>query len=812
MTRPSLFRPLFSGLAAFLLLGFVGSAQAAEPESSEEEPVAEGEAPGAQATAGVSHRGRAALTRRPATRKDLLERIRREGEDPATAFLPVEADQPETLVLSPEEQREIDLLIASILTGLEIQDTERVLAALSEAEVLDPESSRSNFGAVDELSHPSTDIYSDPVRAMAKRPNLHLELVDARDFDYPVILNTQVQAWMVYLLTRGRKYFVRWLARAERYEPLIVPKLEAAGLPKDLLYQAMIESGFNPYATSRAAAVGVWQFIASTGEAYGLERNWWIDERRDPVMATESAIAFMTDLYKRFENWELASAAYNAGGGKISKGLRTYQIDDYWEMATSDRDFLANETKNYVPKMVAAAVLGKYPERYGLDAEIREQDLLTPWDFDVAVVPEATDLRLVARLVGVEFEELESMNPALRRGFTPAGVENYRLNLPKGSSRKFKREFAKVPRSERTTFVRHPIAKGQTLGSIAELYSVPSATLAELNEVDDPRSLKVGRRLLIPVRPDELGSRTLTHVVDRGETLTTLALRYKTTVDELKKRNKLKGDLLKVGQQLKIEVKGSGKIAATSGSRSSSKSSRKSRKDRRSSSKARGKKVTWHTVKSGDTLYRIADLHSLAIDELLELNKLKKNSVIHPGQRLRVQAEPKGPRLVTYTVQSGDTVWAIARKHEMSVDDFRKANGMKDNNIHPGQKLKVKAGASTSSSSSTTKKVAKTHVVVAGDTLSEIAEHYSVKMADLRLWNSLKDDKIKLGQTLSLRAPKSSKASTSKKRTVSYKVKSGDTLGEISEKYGVTVRQLMSWNDLKNHVITPGQVLRIGTR
>ena len=254
------------------------------------------------------------LSTRASTRATLLERIRRQGDDPAKAFLPEDPASPTELLVPELDPRDVDSILASILLGMERDDTDRILAVLNEIQPLNTESVSSNFGAVDELFHASTDLYSDPVKALAKRPNLRLDRVEAADFDYPIVINRKVKNWMVYLLTRGRKYFVKWLARAERYEPLIVPRLEAAGLPRDLLYQAMIESGFNPYATSHASAVGVWQFIASTGRAYGLDRDWWIDERRDPVQATDSAIQFMSELYARFGTWEVASAAYNAGG------------------------------------------------------------------------------------------------------------------------------------------------------------------------------------------------------------------------------------------------------------------------------------------------------------------------------------------------------------------------------------------------------------------------------------------------------------------------------------------------------------------
>lgn len=696
-------------------------------------------------TGRLAQAGGASLSRPATTKKELLERIRREGHDPARAFYPDTPSSPPALLLSAVDQRDIDVLLTSILVGFEPEDADRILAAFKRIEPkAEPASHAVHFGAVDELFHASTDLYHDPVKALASRPNLHLESVDPADFDYPVVINTRVQNWMVYLLTRGRRHFVKWLARAERYAPLILPRLEEAGLPKDLLYQAMIESGFNPYATSRASAVGVWQFIASTGKAYGLDRDWWIDERRDPVLATDSAIAFMSHLYKRFGHWEIASAAYNAGGGKLSKAIRTYETDNYWELAGSDRPYLAAETKNYVPKLIAAAILGRYSERYGLRAEIKQEHLLTPWDFDEVAVPEATDLRVVAKLIGVEASEIEAINPALRRGFTPPGTANYRLNLPKGTGKKFQRDFARLPASERTTFVRHKIRRGETLGAIAELYGVPLGTIQEVNKIRNPRTLKVGHRIIVPVRPDEIAERTITHLVDKGDSLSTIALRYKVSVGQLKERNGLKGDTIQLGQKLRVDVRGRG------GQRGSESAARApARSPAKGSSKKQEKVTTWHRVKAGDSLSKIAEVYKLGVDKLRKLNKLTAKSVIHPGDRLRVRSAPKGPRRVTYTVQSGDTVWGISSRHDMSAEEFRGLNGLKDDSIHPGQKLKVnETPGSKKSRKSKKTKAGSSHTVVAGDTLSQIAEKHGVRTADLKRWNGIRSDTIRLGQVL----------------------------------------------------------------
>jgi LysM repeat protein len=224
--------------------------------------------------------------------------------------------------------------------------------------------------------------------------------------------------------------------------------------------------------------------------------------------------------------------------------------------------------------------------------------------------------------------------------------------------------------------------------------------------------------------------------VARGDSLSSIALRYKVPVTDLKERNRLAGDTIQLGQELRVDVQGSGV-------------QRRSRSAAKASSKKGAKVITWHKVRPGDSLSVIAQTHGLSVEGLRKLNKLTKKSVIHPGERLRVRRAAEGPRRVTYTVQSGDTVWGIASRHSMSVEEFRRLNGLKGNSIHPGQKLKVTEGPVTQKSKQARKsKKDSSHTVVAGDTLSQIAEKHGVKTADLKRWNGIKSDKIRLGQVL----------------------------------------------------------------
>ena len=213
----------------------------------------------------------------------------------------------------------------------------------------------------------------------------------AQEFDIPIVINAKVEQFIQYFQTTARKAFSNWLARSEKYIPFMRNHLKENGLPEDLVYMALIESGFNPYAYSRSKASGPWQFIYLTGKRYGLRSNWWIDERRDPEKSTIAAAKYLKDLYDMFECWYLAAAGYNAGEGKIATAMKRYRTEDFWEL-TKYR-YLKQETKNYVPQMIAAALIAKDPERYGF-VGIEYQE---PLRYDKVRVPEVTDLRLIAR-------------------------------------------------------------------------------------------------------------------------------------------------------------------------------------------------------------------------------------------------------------------------------------------------------------------------------------------------------------------------------------------------------------------------------
>jgi membrane-bound lytic murein transglycosylase D len=396
-------------------------------------------------------------------------------------------------------------------------------------------------------------------------------------FDIPIIINGKVEQFVKYYQTRGRKVFNRWLARSKRYIPLMKELLREKGLPEDLVYLALIESGYNPRAYSRRQAMGLWQFRYHTGKRYGLKVDWWIDERRDPVKSTIAAARYLKDLYDRFECWYLAAAGYNAGEGKIQRAIKRYKTEDFWEL--TKYPYLKRETKNFIPKIIAAALIAKNPEEYGFSNISYEE----PIRFETVKVPDATDLRVIARASESTYEELKRLNPELRRWCTPPNYPDYELKLPYGKKEIFLRNFSKIPPSKRVTFRRHVVRSGETLSHIALRYRTDIRAIMRMNRIRNLHSIRAGRSLIIPVR----GS-------DKFE------------------RGKM-AERLHQGRDL-FDYKGRAFI---------------------------------YTVREGDTLWDISRSAGIDVESLCRWNGIQNASRIYPGDRLKIPSDDTSTPLGT---------------------------------------------------------------------------------------------------------------------------------------------------------------------
>ncbi len=473
---------------------------------------------------------------------------------------------------------------------------------------------------------------------------------------------------------RMKDRFKMWLSRSGRYIDMMREVFRQENLPEDLVYLALIESGFNPKAYSWARAAGPWQFITGTGKKYGLKINWWVDERRDPVKSTKAAAEYLKDLYEMFGTWSLAMAAYNAGEGKVSRAVQRTGTLDYWELRKTRN--LARETKEYIPRYLAAKAIAKNPESYGFD-EIEYEE---PFSYDVVEVDVPVGLDVAAKCCGTDTGTIKDLNPELRRWCTPPNTPGYKLRVPKGTSELFAANFEKLPKSERSGWSEYVVRRGDTLGLIAGKYNVPISEIARMNNIRRVSMLSIGQRLVIPTPGAspavyrtssyddyaEAGSYSGTYRVRRGDTLSRIARRHRMSLTKLAAINGLNvRSTIYPGQRLKL-----------SGTARASRSS------------ATGT----YRVRRGDTLSAIAGRHGMSVDELAAINGISKHSVLRPGQRLKVTGEERAGNTGTYHVRQGDTLWDISIRLGVSVNSLMRANSLGRRSIlKPGQELTIPA-------------------------------------------------------------------------------------------------------------------------
>ena len=311
------------------------------------------------------------------------------------------------------------------------------------------------------------------------------------EFSMPVVENDRVRYFVDFFCTKKKDFFERALSRSGRYIPMMATILREEGLPEDLVYLSLIESGFSPRAYSRAKAVGPWQFIRGTGLRYGLKINWWIDERRDPVKSTRAAVAYLKDLHLQFGEWFLAAAAYNAGERKVEKAVNRSKTNDFWRL--SQKSYLKRETRNYVPKFIAAAVIARTPEKYGFGDVLYEPQM----EYDEVTVKEPLKLDIVANLADTTVDAIKQLNPALLRNYTPPHGDGFVLRLRAGSGETFARAYELLPPdSAKAKIVTHTVTKGQTLQAIAKRYGQRVSQLMEINSLKTQR-VREGQELVV---------------------------------------------------------------------------------------------------------------------------------------------------------------------------------------------------------------------------------------------------------------------------------------------------------------------------
>jgi membrane-bound lytic murein transglycosylase D len=452
------------------------------------------------------------------------------------------------------------------------------------------------------------------------------------EYVIPLTMNKKVKRHLNYFLKnkRGRKTMQIWLKRGSKYKDIIQNILKEEGLPQELYYLAMIESGFNLRARSWAKAVGPWQFMKATGKAYGLKATYWADDRKDIEKSTRAAARHLRDLNNRFGDWYLALAGYNCNPAKIARQVRRQKTKDYFKLERIPR-----ETKGYVPQFIAAMMIGENPEKYGFNPEISN-----PIQYDRIYLKDVVDLHHIAKASKVSFSKIKELNPAINKWVTPSDRDSMYVNVPLGFGEVVKNYVDSLPKSEKQKFFRYKIKSGDALSLIAQKYRVRMKDIRKLNKMSS-NNIRAGKYLIIPVPADKkylakisikekrvkkkrkkqiVGYNRIIHKVKHGHTLGHIAEKYFTHAKKIRKWNGLRfRQHIRVGQNLVLYIK-------------------KGRKPLSEFPVERlnHSKYEYHKIRSGDTLWEIAQKYNLNIKELKKINNLH-NSTLRAGKHLIIR-------------------------------------------------------------------------------------------------------------------------------------------------------------------------------
>lgn len=583
--------------------------------------------------------------------------------------------------------------------------------------------------------------------------------IDPSKYDFPIALNKQVLYYLELFQGKQRNYFTQWLARSTAYRPYIEAELKKAGLPRDLVFLAMIESGYNPSAYSPADACGLWQFLEGTGRDHGLKVDAWVDERREPEKATKAAIRYLSRLHAQFDDWYLAVAAYNAGEGRIDNAITTYNTKDFWEIAASEGIFL--ETKRYVPKLIAAIIIGRDPEKYGF-TDVNYQE---PRQYETIKVPGGVDLEAVAVTANTSAKHLRSLNNELRKNQTPPKTE-YTLRVPVGAKDLVAANLDKLRPVTRTMYATHTVKKGETLTAICNLYNINKTTLLKANNLRTAQ-LKNGLRLQIP----------------------TTSTKY-VLLKEGEQPEELAGRVEKMEKAAKTE-----------------------------STEKNSTEVVRHQLKTGETVASVAKQYQVSVSDILLWNKLANQGKVKKGQQLVIQIRNAKPAVGVGVAKTGKTVEDKLAVQIPTLEASLKRSVAKGETAQPPQKNNPSQPAATLAKAANPASASQPPVTAMG--VNEVKVLAASKKSAPALVvakepKAAPEAKQKIAANANAKvakttpdAKKTASVATQKNPPTWYVIKNGDTLAGIAKKFQTSPQDLRTWNKLSDNTLQTGGKLLV---